>query len=98
MVVLSTAYASTAAMLVDFTGDVTLGSAIAAASGSADYLVAWTDGRDTYISHISVEAESSAGETTLTLASASAVAVVTLVQLQGVTPGALSANVNFDIV
>jgi len=98
MILLKTAYASTAAMISDFTGDTTLGSAIAAASGSADYMVVWTDGTDTYVSQISVDAESSAGETTLALVSASAVSVVTLVQIAGVTPGALSANVNFDVV
>ena len=95
MIKLTTAYASTAAMVADLQQDGTLASALADGA-SANYLVVWTDGTDSFVSFANVEGGSTGANTTLTLASASAVTVTTLAQLAGVSPGALVAA-NFDI-
>ncbi len=96
VILLTTAYASLTAMVTDLQADGTLASALADAA-SANYLVVWTDGSDTYVSLANVEGGSTGANTTLTLASASAVAITTLAQISGVSPGALVAA-NFDFV
>lgn len=95
IILFTTAYASTAALITDAKADLTLASANAAASGQ--FLIAWTDGADTYVSLLNFNEGASAGADLTTLASASAVTVTTLATLSGVTPGALVAA-NFEIM
>jgi len=95
IILFTTAYASTAALITDAQADLTLASANAAASGQ--FLIAWTLGADTYVSLLNFNEGASAGADLTTLASASAVTVTTLVMLDGVTPGALVAA-NFSVV
>ncbi len=96
VILLTTAYASISAMVTDLQADGTLASALADGA-SANYVVVWTNGSDTYVSFANVEGGSTGANTTLTLASASAINVTTLTQIAGVTPGALVAA-NIDIV
>jgi hypothetical protein len=95
IILFTTGYASTAALITDAMADLTLASALVAASGQ--FLIAWTDGTDTLVSTLSFNEGASAGADLTTLASASAVTVTTLATLSGVTPGALVAA-NFEIM
>jgi len=94
IILFTTAYASTAALITDAKADITMATSTLV---SGQMLAAWTDGTDTFISLINFEEGASATDGLATLASASAVTVTTLAVLQGVTPGALVAA-NFDIV
>jgi hypothetical protein len=94
VIVFGTAFANTAAMQSFFNTGVILASA---AVGSANFLVAWTDGTDTYVSLLDASiAAGSAGATTLASAGHT-ITTTTLAVISGVTPGALNA-VNFDFV
>lgn len=95
MLLFTTAYANTAAMLADATADLTLSTATLT---SGTFLLSWTDGNDTFVSLLSFEEGASGTDGIATLASASGVSIVTLAQIQGVTPGALVAATNFDFV
>ncbi len=93
LIVLGTAFANTAAMQSFFNTGVILGSA---AIASANFLVAWTDGSDTYVSLLDAADAGSANATTLGSAGHT-ITTTTLAVISGVTPGALNA-VNFDFV
>lgn len=94
VMVLTTAYASTAAMIADLasgSGKATLTSATFV-SGQ-ELVIVWSDGSDSYIS---IGTNLSSGGTTMASGSLS-VTDSTLAVLTGVTPGALVAT-NFDFV
>ena len=93
LIVLGTAFANTAAMQSFFNTGIILGSA---AIASANFLVAWTDGTDTYVSLLDAADAGSAGATTLG-SGGHTLTTTTLAVISGVTPGALNA-VNFDFV
>ena len=95
IILFTTAYASTAALVTDAKADITLQSAMA----SGEFIGVWTDGVSTFVSKFNFEEESESAATAnaATLASASALTVITMVTLDGVTPGALVAA-NFSIV
>ncbi len=92
VIVIATAMSTTAGML-DFLDGVTMTTA---AQGSATYVVAWTDGTDTYVSLVDAIGAGSAGATTLA-SGGHTLSTTTLAVLQGVTPGSLVAA-NFDFV
>jgi len=94
LILFTTAYGSTAALITDAKADITLATGTLI---SGQFLIAWTDGSDTFVSLLNFEEGASATDGLVGLGSASAVTVTTLAQLQGVTPGALAA-VNFDVV
>jgi len=95
--VYGTALVSTADLVSSLQNEVTLGAALANGA-SANYLVVWTDGADSYVSVLEVEGQSTGVNTTTTLASASAATIsTTLAVLSGVTPGAF-VSANFDFV
>lgn len=90
IIVIGTAYASTAGMLAAVVDGgaqeiVLNGTAV---TGST-YTIVWTDGNDSYVSLLSV-----AGATGVSLTTGT---ITTLTQIAGVTPGALVAA-NFDFV
>jgi len=93
VILLGTSLANTAAMEAFFNTAVTFASA---AIASSNFIVAWTDGTDAYISILGSTDAGSANAVTLSSASA-AISSTVLATLSGVTPGALSAN-NFTIV
>jgi hypothetical protein len=90
MIVLASAFANTASMIAAIVdgGTQEIGLAATATTGMG-YLIAWTDGNDTYVSLLNVS-----GATGLNLTTGS---IETLTVLSGVTPGALVAA-NFDFV
>lgn len=90
--VIGTALATTAAML-DFFDGVSLATA---AQGSSEFIVAWTDGTDTYITIVDAIGAGSAAATTLA-SGAHTLSAATLVTISGVSAGALVAA-NFDFV
>lgn len=91
VIVLTTAFASTATMQDFVDSGITLGSAVA---GSGNLVVVWTNGVDSYVSLIDFDA--TGGDLTLASASGSIV-VSTLAEVSGVTPGAFVAA-NFEFV
>jgi len=95
LILFTTAYANTAALITDAQADITNATAT---KTSGTFLIGWTDGSDTYVSLLSFEEGASATDGLAGLASASGVTVTTLASLQGVTPGALLAAANFDVV
>jgi S-layer protein len=94
IILFTTAYASTAALITDAKADITLSTATLT---SGDFFAVWTDGTDAYISQIHIEEGASATDGIATLASASGVTVTTFATLSGVSAGALVAA-NFDFV
>ena len=92
IIVIGTALASTAAML-DFIDGVSLATA---AQASSSFVIAWGDGTNTYVSVVDALDTGSAAATTLASAGHT-LTVSTLVQISGVTPGALVAA-NFDFI
>jgi hypothetical protein len=95
VLVLGTAYATTAAMMTFMKTGLIFGSA--AMAGSGGLVVAWTDGDDTMVSIVNFEvASAQGGGTTGSLVSAT-LSTTTLASIAGVTPGALVAA-NFDFV
>jgi len=95
IILFTTNYAGTTALLTDAAADVTFSTNHTRASG--DLLAVWSDGSDVYISSISFNEGASATDGVNSLASASALAVTNLVVLSGITPGALS-TANFAFV
>ncbi len=95
IILFTTAYATTAALITDAKADITLQSAMA----SGEFIGVWTDGSNTYVSMINFEEETQTAATAnaATWASASALTVTTMVMLDGVSPGALVAA-NFSVV
>lgn len=93
VIVIATAFANTAAMQTFLSTGIALASA---AIATATFVVAWTDGSDTYVSLVGATGAGSAGATTLA-SGGHTLSTTTLAVLQGVTPGALAA-VNFDFV
>jgi len=92
VILIATAQANTAAMLT-FLDGVTLTTA---AIASAEFVVAWTDGTDTYVTVVDAIGDGSAGATTLA-SGGHTLSANTLAVLAGVTPGSLVAA-NFDFV
>jgi len=91
VIVIGTAFASTAAMTTFMSTAIALGTANLV--GSGNFIVTWTDGSDSYLSLVGFDNDTSGHAT---LASAT-LTTQTLAVLQGVTPGALVAA-NFDFV
>jgi len=93
VVLIGTAMSNTAAMISFFSTGIALASAAVA---TATFVVAWTDGTDTYVSLLGATGAGSAGATTLG-SGGHTVTTTTLVTLSGVTPGAFATG-NFDFV
>jgi len=93
VIVIGTAFASTAAMQTFLSTGVALASAAVA---TATFVVVWTDGSDSYVSLLGATGAGSAAATTLG-SGGHTLSTTTLAVLQGVTPGALVAA-NFDFV
>jgi len=91
IIVLTTAFATTATMLNFVDSEITFATALA---GSGNAVVVWTNGSDSYLSLIDFDV--TGGETTLASGSA-ALVVNTLAEISGVTPGAMVAA-NFEFV
>jgi hypothetical protein len=94
IILFTTAYATTAALITDAASDITLGTGTLT---SGDLIALWTDGVVTNVSLIHFEEGASAAGGIIALASASGITVNTIAVLNGVTPGALVAA-NFDAV
>ena len=92
IIVIGTAMANTAAML-DFLDGVSLATA---AQASSSFVIAWGDGTNTYVSIVDALDAGSAAATTLASAGHT-LSVSTIVQLSGMTPGALVAA-NFEFI
>lgn len=96
IVVMTSAAASTAAMINQVSSQLSFGSAMASAQ-SNNILVVWTDGTDSYLTTVVVGLTGATSTTTAFASAASVTAGNTLAVLQGVSPGALVAA-NFDFV
>lgn len=93
ILILTSAYASTAAMMTDLSSGITMATAL---RGSGTLVVVFTDGNDSLVSLVGFSA--SADNADLILSSADdEMSITTLAVIQGVTPGALVAA-NFDFV
>jgi hypothetical protein len=95
VLILTSAYASTAAMLTDLVSGVTFATAL---QGSGNLVVVFTDGSDSHVGLVSFSASADSSATKLATGVASAeVAFTTLATLSGVSAGALVAA-NFAFV
>ncbi len=94
IILFTTAYASTAALITDAAADITLATGTLR---SGDFFAVWTDGTDTYVSQIHIEEGASATDGIIALASASGITVTTFATLSSVSAGALVAA-NFAFV
>jgi len=92
VIVLGTAFGSTSDM-TSFFDDISFATA---AMASANILVAWTDGTDSYVTLVDADGAGSAAATTLASAGHT-ITTSTLATLEGVTPGALDTT-NFDFI
>lgn len=93
VIVIGTAFSTTAAMQTFVSTGIALASAAVA---TANMVVAWTDGSDTYVSLLEATGAGSAGATTFG-SGGHTLTTTTLATLEGVTPGALAAA-NFDFI
>jgi len=94
VILFTTAYASTAALITDAAADITLSTGTLR---SGDFFAVWTDGTNAYVSQIHIEEGASATDGIIALASASGITVTTFASISNVSAGALVAA-NFEFV
>jgi len=94
IILFTTAYASTAALITDAAADITLSTGTLT---SGDFFAVWTDGTNAYVSQIHIEEGASATDGIIALASASGITVTTFASISNVSAGSLVAA-NFAFV